>query len=115
MGHQARLHFLSSATSASSSAVRRMRQMAASGDLAALAPAASTVPWATCSAVRTLFVALFITNSPSRTPEASAQGTLREALVWAWLLGLWISVTLIFMITSGRTPDGGMMSRCSTA
>ena len=62
-------------------AVRRMAQMAASGDPAALGPAASTVPWATCSAVRTLFATLFLVHSPLRTPEASAAGTLREALV----------------------------------
>lgn len=62
-------------------AVQRMAQMAATGDPAALGPATSTVPWATCSAVRTLFAAVFLVHSPSRTPEASAASTLREALV----------------------------------
>ena len=65
-----------------------MAQMAASGEPAALGPAASTLPWATCSAVRMLFATLFIITPTSRSPEASAPGTLREALVWGLMVGL---------------------------
>ena len=60
-----------------------MRQLAASGDPAALGPAASTVPWATCLAVMTLFNSSLnlISNPPRRPPESSISYYLREALV----------------------------------
>ncbi len=72
-----------------------MRQLAARGDPAALGPAASTVPWATCLAVRTLYnasleavatssttgTAVAISSTTGTPPDDSTSGSLSEILV----------------------------------
>ena len=53
-----------------------MRQLATGGEPAPRDINASTAPWATCSAVRALYMSLFRTP-----PEDSTPCSLREALV----------------------------------
>ena len=83
MGHRACLHsLLCGIRGLLSRAVRGMRQLAALGDPAALGAAVSTVPWATCSAVRALYASLFMTSrAPATPPGPFALDTLHAALV----------------------------------